>query len=658
MAAPIITLPSVITVDEDSSDNSVAGIVLADEDDDTLTVTLSAEGTLSLGQLTGLTFVSGDGISDNTMTFSGSVADINAALSGLLYNPAANDDDGDGISISVDDGTGNVVEDTLGVTITPINDAPVISGDLTVRFTTGDPFIAITTDDIFGSDIEDSSTQLVVSRSNIFVLDGEPSTLGQAFTVADIEAGRVSTLGSLFISSPQPVREFTIWLTDSDGVRSEFVTFRIEENMIIEGASRDDFIVGGQFDDVLIGRFGDDHLAGNAGIDTLLGGQGDDTLLGGAGNDIIYGGRDDDYIEGNDGADLIFGDFGHDEILGNNGNDTIDASGGDDIAFGGEGADLIFGGSGEDQVFGSGGFDTVLGNAGNDYVNGGTGADILYGGPGNDTVVGESGNDRIEGNDGNDVLLGGEGTDIILGGDGNDRLEGGIDSDLLNGGAGIDLLLAGDGNDTLVGGIGDDRLEAGAGNDFLRGDDGVDQLKGDAGNDILEGGDGNDVLTGGEGADFLRGGAGLDRFVFAEGDALTSNGLDVIADLEVGENVVVGVHSIVTSFTGGGDTEVMLGATADPNVMRISIDRDGDGTAEEGIFVIGNFEFVSSGNALLVSSVVVTSNGADDVSRELIVSQAQDFDVDPVLLVPSAADLDATSEVIDLSISTHEIDLF
>ena len=53
-------------------------------------VTLTAtNGTLSLSQVTGLTFTQGDGTADGTMTFSGTLAAINAALEGMRYVPVA-----------------------------------------------------------------------------------------------------------------------------------------------------------------------------------------------------------------------------------------------------------------------------------------------------------------------------------------------------------------------------------------------------------------------------------------------------------------------------------------------------------------------------------------------------------------------------------------
>ena len=53
----------------------------------TLAVT---NGTLTLSTTAGLTFITGDGTSDATMTFTGTLADINAALNGLTYLPTLN----------------------------------------------------------------------------------------------------------------------------------------------------------------------------------------------------------------------------------------------------------------------------------------------------------------------------------------------------------------------------------------------------------------------------------------------------------------------------------------------------------------------------------------------------------------------------------------
>lgn len=103
---PIIIAPSSIIVVENSLFNDVVGVSVSDPDGDDLTVSLSAEGVLSLGQTTGLSFTSGDGTLDSLIVFSGSISDINAALAGLTFNPANGDIDGDTIAITVTETTG------------------------------------------------------------------------------------------------------------------------------------------------------------------------------------------------------------------------------------------------------------------------------------------------------------------------------------------------------------------------------------------------------------------------------------------------------------------------------------------------------------------------------------------------------------------------
>ena len=54
-------------------------------------VTLTAtNGAITLSQTTGLSFTAGDGTADAVMTFTGSAANINAALNGLSFAPTTN----------------------------------------------------------------------------------------------------------------------------------------------------------------------------------------------------------------------------------------------------------------------------------------------------------------------------------------------------------------------------------------------------------------------------------------------------------------------------------------------------------------------------------------------------------------------------------------
>jgi hypothetical protein len=66
------------------------GIVVSDVDASVVQVTLRAtDGTVTLASLEGLSFGAGDGAQDTVVTFSGSLAAVNAALDGLRFEPSA-----------------------------------------------------------------------------------------------------------------------------------------------------------------------------------------------------------------------------------------------------------------------------------------------------------------------------------------------------------------------------------------------------------------------------------------------------------------------------------------------------------------------------------------------------------------------------------------
>jgi len=98
----------------------------------TLTAT---SGTLTLGSTSGLTFGTGDGSDDPTMTFVGTIAEINHALDGLRFDPTPDYNGPATIQVTVDDqgnvglGGAKVDLDAIRITVTPVNDAPVVSSN-------------------------------------------------------------------------------------------------------------------------------------------------------------------------------------------------------------------------------------------------------------------------------------------------------------------------------------------------------------------------------------------------------------------------------------------------------------------------------------------------------------------------------------------------
>ena len=93
-------------------------------------VTLTAgHGQLTLSGTTGLSFLVGSGAGDATMTFQGTIADINAALAGLAYAPSSFYIGSDTLQVTVDDlgNTGGAAQTgtgTVAITVMPTN--PVV----------------------------------------------------------------------------------------------------------------------------------------------------------------------------------------------------------------------------------------------------------------------------------------------------------------------------------------------------------------------------------------------------------------------------------------------------------------------------------------------------------------------------------------------------
>jgi hypothetical protein len=127
-------VPPPQTLQEDGSlaFSAAAGnaLVIADPDATELRISLSVtSGTVTLGTATGLTFLAGaDG--ESAMTFFGAIANLNAALTGLRYDPAADFHGTDTLSISTEDlgfsgaGGAKTTTSNLALTIAAVNDPP------------------------------------------------------------------------------------------------------------------------------------------------------------------------------------------------------------------------------------------------------------------------------------------------------------------------------------------------------------------------------------------------------------------------------------------------------------------------------------------------------------------------------------------------------
>ncbi len=198
--APTVMVPGAVGVNEDSvltfNANNNTSIIITDVDAGGATVqaTITAtNGVATLSTLTGLTFTTGDGTSDATMTFTGTISDINTALFGLTFTPTANFVGAASLAVSVNDlgnsGTGGQLtgSGSVPITVSAVNDAPVVavpatqnvSEDGTLTFSTANNNV------VSLSDIDAGSNSVEVS---VGVLNGTltlSSTTGITFLFGD-----------------------------------------------------------------------------------------------------------------------------------------------------------------------------------------------------------------------------------------------------------------------------------------------------------------------------------------------------------------------------------------------------------------------------------------------------------------------------------------
>jgi hypothetical protein len=403
-------------------------ITIADPDDTSVTVTLTVlNGRLTLSQTTGLS-VTGDGTASVELT--GSPADINAALEGLIYRGNLNYEGSDTLTIEADDGDGT---DTENVAITLADDG-IIHGDSGNNPLTGTP-----QPDFFWVD-QGGDDDLTGQASNDVFL------FGNALTSADkvngnggldqiaIQGNYVLTLGAdiLSVESLALLPGNDTRFGDTAGNHYDYDLTTVDAN-VAAGAVM--FIDGGRL------RVGEDlTFDGSAETDGgffIYAGLGVDTLTGGDQTDVFLFGNlgqwgASDVIDGGDGIDqlalrgtytITFGagqligieNFGllsaHDSLFGPPGgnynynltmNDANVAAGVQMIvdAFKLRPTEsLTFNGSAESngsfKIFGGQGADTITGGQGADIIVGGLGPDAMTGGLGNDVFMYRTADDSI-----------------------------------------------------------------------------------------------------------------------------------------------------------------------------------------------------------------------------------------------------------------------
>ncbi len=190
-----------------------------------LRIDLSIEaGSFSLGQINGLTFIQGNGTADNAMSFTGTPADVIAALSQVTYQPLPNDTNNPLASFKVSDANDPTKYDLAlnRFQISAVNDAPVINGSLLTQSVNDQP-VVINTDILSANDPDDpSDTSLVftiqsVPTSGVLTIDGSPLSGGQTFDLSDIASGRLAYVANQTTATQDT---FSISAADASGAAS------------------------------------------------------------------------------------------------------------------------------------------------------------------------------------------------------------------------------------------------------------------------------------------------------------------------------------------------------------------------------------------------------------------------------------------------------
>ncbi|MFC7737529.1 tandem-95 repeat protein [Roseomonas sp. GCM10028921] len=398
--APTNTAPvaeaDVFTINEDNSLVVTAKGVLANDTD-------------MQGDVLNAVLVSGP--SHGTLTFD--------AKGNFTYTPDANYNGTDSFSYKANDGKVDSAVATVSLTVTPVNDAPVVAAH-NLAMGACDIAAKVGTAALNATDVDSAALTYTVSTlgAGTLLLNGRVAGLGAHFTQADISAGRVQYLEGAV--GPNGQDSVGLMLADGDGAT-------LQTSLDVTYGSFDTVQTAAQWGGYWGGN-GNDYQRGTDGADNMSGGNGCDLQIGGVGNDQLNGG------EGNNRA------FGQD---------------GNDVLTGGSGNDLLDGGANDDQLHANGGANWLFGGAGNDVMTAGEGSDRAWGGDGNDTINLNGGNNRVDAGSGNDVVTTGGGDDVIIAGGGDDLVyaNGGNNKFQLGGIAGA----ASDGNDTFYAGAGADK---------------------------------------------------------------------------------------------------------------------------------------------------------------------------------------------------------
>jgi hypothetical protein len=235
--APVNTVPGPQTVNEDialafsSATGNAINISDPDAGSNPVQVSLAAtNGVLSLGMTTGLSFITGDGTADPTMTVTGTLSAINTALEGLTFQPTPDFEGQATLALTTNDqgntGGGSLSDtDTVGITVNMVpKEFPVLleavapKGSLIYKGATTDVFGATGDVDKFTIQVDEGQTvSVLMTPQNASIIGRvelfDPSGTSLGWTRSPF-AGRLALLQSAPI---QAIGTYSLDLTALSG---------------------------------------------------------------------------------------------------------------------------------------------------------------------------------------------------------------------------------------------------------------------------------------------------------------------------------------------------------------------------------------------------------------------------------------------------------
>ncbi|WP_346308847.1 tandem-95 repeat protein, partial [Limnohabitans sp.] len=219
--APVNTVPGAQTVAEDTS-LAITGLSVNDVDGNLATTRLTvSNGSLSVSLSAGASISAGAN-SSSTLTLSGTQSQINAALATVTYQGNTNFNGSDTLTMLSTDASSTPLSDsdTVAISVTAVNDAPVLAGVSTLAYTENDAAVAIHTA-ITVADVDHSSlSAATVSITGGFVAGEDVlSFVGDSASMGNIAGSWDSANGVMSLSSAGGTATLVQWQTALSAVQ-------------------------------------------------------------------------------------------------------------------------------------------------------------------------------------------------------------------------------------------------------------------------------------------------------------------------------------------------------------------------------------------------------------------------------------------------------